>query len=174
MTDMANSENGRESLRTLLRQDHQELERTFQALLDALRADARNDVLKFWAAFDDGLCQHMALEEQHVLPALREQDAREADALSKEHDEIRMKLAELGPGVDLHEIRAETVSDFVEQLRRHANREDALAYRWAEHHLPSSERAILRTRLGTARFLRQRLTELGRTARARLAAVRPL
>lgn len=172
---MSMSENERETLTGLLTRDHRRLDQLFTALLNALRADAREDVLRLWAAFDDGLCQHMALEEEHILPALRDEDAALADALAKEHQEIRSKLVELGVAVDLHEIREQTVSDFVEQLRAHARREDAWAYRWADENLSAPEKALFRTRLDTAAFLRQRLAELGKRAqcaRARLFSAR--
>jgi hemerythrin-like domain-containing protein len=160
-----------EGLRALLARDHRELDQLFDALPNALRADAREDALRLWAAFDDGLCRHMALEEKHILPALRRQNAEEVARLSREHDEIRAKLAELGVGVDLHAISAQIVSDFIEQLRSHAQREEALAYRWAEANLPVAEQQKLRTGLSAASALRQRLIELGRKAKARVTSI---
>jgi hemerythrin-like domain-containing protein len=161
-----------EGLRALLARDHRELDRLFEALLNALQADAREDALRLWSAFDDGLCRHMTLEEKHLLPLLRKQDAREVEALLAEHDEIRAKLAELGVGVDLHEIRVQTVSDFVEQLRRHASREDALAYRWAQQNVPAAQQTEIRSALAAARALRQRVLELGRKAKGNVTATR--
>jgi hemerythrin-like domain-containing protein len=163
---MATTEHAQETLRTLLTRDHQRLDQLFTALLNALRADAREDVLRLWAAFDDGLSLHMALEEEHLLPALRERDPALADALSSEHQTIRLMLAELGVAVDLHQIRAETVSDFIDQLRRHASREDASLYRWADENLSAPEQALLRTRLDAGTFLRRQLAELRRRAKA--------
>lgn len=149
-----------EGLRASLARDHRELDQLFDALLNALQADAREDALRLWSAFDDGLCRHMALEEKHLLPLLQQQDAREVEALLREHHEIRAKLAELGVGVDLHEIRVQTVSDFVEQLRRHASREDALAYRWAQQNLSQAEQKDIQGAIDAARALRQRVAEL--------------
>jgi hemerythrin-like domain-containing protein len=169
---MATTEHAPETLRTLLTRDHQRLDQLFTALLNALRADAREDVLRLWAAFDDGLSLHISLEEEHILPALREQDAALADALTREHQAFRLMLAELGVAVDLHQIRAQTVSDFIDQLRRHASREDAFLYCWADENLSAPEKALLRTRLDTAAFLRQQLAELGRRTKAPQSAVR--
>jgi hemerythrin-like domain-containing protein len=160
-----------EGLRALLARDHRELDQLFDALPNALRADAREDALRLWAAFDDGLCRHMALEERHILPVLGQQDAEEVARLSREHDEIRAKLAELGVDVDLHTISAQMVSDFIGQLRSHAQREEALAYRWAEANLPVAEQQKIRTGLSAASALRQRLIELGRKAKARVTAI---
>jgi hemerythrin-like domain-containing protein len=169
---MTTTEDAQETLGTLLTRDHQRLDQVFTALLNALQADAREDVLRLWAAFDDGLSLHMALEEEHILPALRERDPVLADALSREHQTIRLMLAELGVAVDLHQIRAETVSDFIDQLRRHASREEALVYRWADENLSAPEKALLRTRLDTATFLRKQLAKLGRRAKVPQSTVR--
>src|SRR5687767_3753531 len=45
-------------LRALLAREHRELDQPFEALLNALHADARDDALRLWSAFDDGLCRH--------------------------------------------------------------------------------------------------------------------
>jgi hemerythrin-like domain-containing protein len=169
---MRNINDGPGGLRALLARDHRELDQLFDALPNALRADARDDARRLWTAFDDGLCRHMALEEKHILPVLQQQDADEATQLSREHDEIRAKLAEIGVGIDLHEVGPQTISDFTEQLRRHAHREEALAYRWAEANLPMAEQQKIRTGLSTASALRRRLIELGRKARARVNSIR--
>jgi hemerythrin-like domain-containing protein len=154
-----------QGLCALLTREHQELEQLFQALLDALQADAREDAIRLWAAFDDGLSRHMALEEKELLPLLQLQDAPEVAALLREHDEIRAKLTDLGVGVDLHEIRVQTVSEFIDQLRRHAKREDALAYRWAEKNLPPGPRDEVQRAVGEARAQRRRVLESGRKAK---------
>jgi hemerythrin-like domain-containing protein len=165
---MSNIENKSETLRELLARDHRELDGVFDALSSALRADAREDALRLWGVFEDGLCRHMAAEEKDVLPLLQEQNAAEAEALLKEHGDIRAKLAELGIGVDLHEVGALAVEDFISQLRTHAQREEALAYRWAEEHVPAQEQQAIRAALGVAQALRKRLGELARKARARV------
>jgi hemerythrin-like domain-containing protein len=161
-----------EGLRALLARDHRELERLFDALLNALQADAREDALRLWSVFEDGLCAHMTLEESHVLPPLRSHDPGEVDALLAEHEQIRSKLAELGVGVDLHEIRVQTVSDFIEQLRRHARREDALAYRWAQQNVPAAEQEQVQSALAAVRVLRQRAMEVGRKVKSSVTQAR--
>jgi len=169
---MTHIDNTPEGLRALLARDHRELESLFQELMSALRADARDDVLRLWTAFDEGLCRHMALEEKEILPLLQRQDEREVKELSKEHDEIRKQLAELGVGVDLHEIPVQTVQGFIQRLREHARREDSLAYRWAEVNVPAAEQLKLGANLGAASALRQRLLGLGRKVKSRVAASR--
>lgn len=155
-------------LRALLARDHQELDRIFDDLSSALHADARDDTRRIWAVFEDGLCRHMALEEEHVLPLLRKEDWGEVEALTKEHEDIRAKLAELGVGVELHEVDASLVDDFVAQLRHHARREEALGYRWAEEHVPPADQKLIRSALAAARAVRQRLGDVGRKVKARV------
>ena len=167
---MANIDNQSQGLRELLARDHRELDRVFDALSSALRADAREDALRLWGAFEDGLCRHMALEEREILPFLRKQDPAEVDALLAEHQEIRAKLTELGVGVDLHEVGCQAVDDFISQLRAHARREEALAYRWAEEHVPPPQQQKIRAALGVAQAVRRRLRELGRKTKAHVTS----
>jgi len=160
----------REGLQTLLAREHRELDQVFEALLAALQADAREDALQLWAAFDDGLCRHMALEERELLPLLRRVNAPEVEALLKEHDEIRARLTELGVGIDLHAIRTQTVRDFVQQLRRHARREDTLAYRWAKDNVPAARQEEMRRALQVARALRRRVMDLAQKVKSGVSA----
>jgi len=149
-----------EGLWQLLAREHDQLDQLFEQLLEALRADAREDARRLWAEFDERLNAHMEFEEREVLPALHAAWPGEAAALAAEHEQIRAKLGELGVALDRHEIRAELVAEFVEQLRRHARRESALAYQWAERHLEAHDRAALAHRVGAARYVRQRLCEI--------------
>lgn len=169
---MAKNETKPEGVWQLLAQEHDQLDQLFEQLLNALRADAREDAMRLWAKFDEGLCEHMQFEERVILPALRAAEPREAAALAEEHAQIRAKLAELGVALDLHEIRAETVAGFVEQLRRHARRENALAYQWAEHHLDAEDRKALKHRADTARIVRQRLCDLSKLVKSQSASPR--
>lgn len=166
---MTHTNEGRPGLRERLARDHERLDQVFEQLLAALRADAREDVLRLWTLFDDGLCRHMALEEQYLLPELERQEPREAAWIARDHADMRAKLAELGVGIDLHQVPAELVADFIDELRQHALREDAIAYRWseAEGHLAPSARQQLEAGLEQNDSLRRKLVELGRRARAR-------
>jgi hemerythrin-like domain-containing protein len=147
MDDVEHGMKGHAGVRQLLTEDHERLDRLFEDLLTALGADAREDAARLWAELDAGLSRHMQLEEELVFPALREHDAREAAELLGEHGQIRCQLSELGVGLDLHQTRVEAVREFVELLREHARREDALAYRWAERELPEPVRHTLRDRI---------------------------
>lgn len=137
----------RASLRWLLRRDHERLERMFEDLLAAFEADARDHAARLWGDFDAALQTHLDLEERLILPAFREVDALEADALLADHRRFRAQLAELGAGLDLHLLRSEVVRDFITHLRHHAQREDELLYRWADRALDPAARAMLTARL---------------------------
>ena len=165
---MPPTDDQRRGLRARLARDHERLDQIFEQLLAALRADAREDVLRLWTLFDDGLCRHMALEEQYLLPELARDEPREAAVIAREHANMRSTLAELGVGIDLHQIPVDLVSEFIDQLRQHALREDAIAYRWSEGegHLSAPASQQLQSGLEEHTLLRQKLVELGRMARA--------
>jgi len=127
-------------LRERLTWDHHRLEQLFVELQasfdedDDLRARRR-----LWSELDRGLTVHMDAEEKYVLSAFARTDPVEAAALLAEHSDIRRRLTELGIGVDLHTVSAQRCAEFLDTLRRHAAREDALLYRWAQANLPAGE-----------------------------------
>jgi len=59
------------------------------------------------------------------------------------HSGLREQLAELGVGVDLHLVASPLVTQFMTDLRSHAKREDALAYRWAAENLSPEAKTAL-------------------------------
>jgi hemerythrin superfamily protein len=112
-----------------LKRDHQRLDQLFEELLAAVQADARTEAQQLWTKFEHGLREHMALEERAFFPGFSAVEPIEAQALLDEHRAIRDQLTELGVGLDLHLTRADVVRAFVERLRAHAEREEALFYR---------------------------------------------
>ena len=120
------------NVRELLTAEHAKLDRLFAQMLEAFRADARDDAEKLWSEFDALFTAHLAREEEFLLPPLAAAHPDDAALLKSEHDQLRQKLLTLGVGVDLHLTKADTVADFVAALRAHAEREDALLYPWAE------------------------------------------
>lgn len=135
------------SLRAGLVADHARLERLFDDLIAALSADARQEVNRLWTELDTGLTRHMDLEEKSLFPALAGAHPSELAELRAEHVRIRTLLAELGVGVDLHVVNAETVSQFESALKAHARREDELIYRLADTALERTARQRLRDHL---------------------------
>jgi len=55
--------------------------------------------------------------------------------LIEEHRALRKRLDELGIGVDVHQTNIGAIRELAAKLRRHAEREDALLYRWADREL---------------------------------------
>lgn len=128
-------------LRAGLMHQHGVLEALFEQLLAASEANAREDVAATWAQLEHTLEQHLGFEEQAIFPQLAKVEPDEVASLAREHWQLRRSLAELGIEVDLHVVRHASVRELVAALRRHALREDALMYRWAEQHLVSPARA---------------------------------
>jgi len=127
--------------------DHEALDQLFTELAAAFDAPVPTEHARLWSALDERLRAHMELEEQHLLPRLALAHPSEAEAIRREHEELRRLLLELGVGVDLHTTRADAVERFIEVLRGHARREEALLYRWADETLASQERDELAQRM---------------------------
>jgi hemerythrin-like domain-containing protein len=120
------------SIRSLLLQEHLQLDVLFDCLVSAGESNATSEVECLWSAFDTRLRAHLELEERYVIPALAQSYPRDAARLLAEHALIRASLLQLGVALDLHLSRAEMIARFVELLRWHAAREDQLLYAWAE------------------------------------------
>ena len=136
-----------ESIRDRLSADHVRLDALFEDVLRRLSLDDRDETRAAWNEFEHGLSEHLDAEDTLILPAFAVEHPDEAKAIRAEHDAIRTKLLDLGVAVDLHVIRADVAADFIRALREHANREDAMMYRWAQHHLEHAVRAALVRRL---------------------------
>lgn len=112
--------------------EHARIERLFIQLVDAFRADAREDTQALWKELDETATAHFRVEERHVLPVYQRDDEVEARALRAQHDELRRGLDELGVAVQLHCLRDALAERFIAGLREHARREDALMNRWLQ------------------------------------------
>lgn len=137
-------------LHEALTHDHQRLDAIFETLLNRVHAGDAEASREAWTRFEQGLEAHLAAEERSLLPLFDAHDPDEAAAIRGEHREIRSLLAEMGVSLDLHALREEKVAAFVEALRRHAAREEASLYPWADQRLPAPELHTLREALGEA------------------------
>jgi hemerythrin-like domain-containing protein len=124
-------------------QDHEALDRSFEAMVTKAQSGEVRDLRSDWSAFEEQLLRHLELEEREVLPAFAREHADVAASLRREHEQIRASLTELGIRLDLHLLRAAAIAGFVAQLREHARREEALFYPWVARHLSASELASL-------------------------------
>jgi len=128
--------------------DHRRLEIIFEQVLAAVTAGDYQGLGLAWTDFEAGLMNHLDVEERHLVPALLKSSPRDAQAIVTEHQHIRTRLADLGAAVDLHTLRLETARGFIDELRAHAKREDAMLYRWADESLDLAERTSLFAALG--------------------------
>ena len=119
-------------LRAQMNGDHERLNRLFDEVLIAFQEGDRENAAALWAQFETGLRNHFDFEELHLFPQFRKLIPGETAALQAEHAHILSLLEQLSVGVDLHLTRADMVEDFIARLRAHAEREDALLYRWAD------------------------------------------
>jgi hemerythrin-like domain-containing protein len=119
------------SLRDVMTADHREMSLLFEELVAAFRDGERDQAAAMFTLFERRLEAHLAFEDATMLPRLRRDYPVEAAQITADHRAIRERLIELGISVDLHLARASWVTDFVELLREHAEREDALVYVWA-------------------------------------------
>jgi hemerythrin-like domain-containing protein len=115
----------------VLSRHHAELDRRIASLLvEADGGDARA-LGREWSRFAGELLRHFSLEERVLFPRLEREQPDEVVTLLREHAELKSDLVALGVRADLHFLRADAVRAFVAALRTHAEREDALLYRWA-------------------------------------------
>lgn len=134
-------------LEEALEADHFELEARFRQALSALRRGDSGDVRARWLALERALGAHMRAEEQHVLPAFEKRFPHDAARIRREHQEIRRSLEQLGVELDLHALREQAASDFLDLLGEHAAHEQSVLYAWAQVQLSEHDRRSVLGRL---------------------------
>ena len=152
--------------RLLLAEHHRATEQACTALLARTYADDPHELVAQYRAFEHALLEHLAAEEELILPAYAQHDPADAQAIRDDHEAIRKALNRLGIEVELHVVRAHSVHELVDSLRAHAAREDAAMYPWAQVHLPLVTRRQLFVRVGRSlralvQFRRRRERGLG-------------
>ena len=141
------------TFRDLLMHDHERLDGQLQAILELGCIDDTPDLDRAWGAFEDGLLAHLDGEEMFLLPTLARDDPATATRIRDEHAELRSHVAEIGIGLELHNVREERLRVLAAQLRAHAKMEEAPLYGWADTALPPSHFTSLVRRLRRARRL---------------------
>jgi hemerythrin-like domain-containing protein len=138
-------------LRAQMVADHERLSRLFDQVLIAFQEGDQQNAAALWSQFETGLRNHFDFEELHLFPKFQVLNPVEIAALQAEHAHMLSMLEELSIGVDLHLTRSDMVEDFVARLRAHAEREDALLYRWADARNWFVDRAAARVGSGIRR-----------------------
>lgn len=117
-------------------------------LLACARTDEQDDLLEQFQAFEREVNEHLALEEEYLLPAYAMGSPTDAKILRDDHARIRQLMFEIGVEGQLHELRFKAINDLVELLRAHAARENMTLYPWAETHVAGATKQTLRDRIG--------------------------
>jgi hemerythrin-like domain-containing protein len=134
----------------LLPEHHRHVQRLLKSLAIQVREDDPRDLCAYWTTFERELNDHIAAEEEFLLPAFARAFPHDAATVYREHERIRELLDDLGLQIDLHCVRAEVVDQLIQRLAEHADREDALLYPWAAANLPTYDRALPDIRARTA------------------------
>jgi iron-sulfur cluster repair protein YtfE (RIC family) len=116
--------------------DHRNLESMIAYVIGVLSSDDREQIASLWDGFNARLAAHLEAEERLLFPALAQGHQGEAEALLREHEAIRVRLAQLDADVDLHIVRVSAVREFVDELQAHSAREDAILRRLASTQVP--------------------------------------
>jgi hemerythrin HHE cation binding domain-containing protein len=118
--------------------DHDELDMVLDHLIATYRCGDRDEVARAFTELEVRLAPHLEMEERLLFPEFARVEPAETAALRTEHDAIRARIGELGVELELHHSRLSTIEELALVLRRHAAREQALLYRWADKALPRS------------------------------------
>ena len=108
-------------------QDHERIATLLRDLGCAAESGERSIVLESWHRLEPALLAHFESEERNLLPNVRREHAREADAILREHEELRRKLDRLGVAAELHTLRQRDIEAMISELEAHAKAEDETA-----------------------------------------------
>jgi hypothetical protein len=149
--------------RLLFADHHEQIEKSCDALRTAIYADDPLVLAERYRAFEHAMLEHMAAEEEHILPAYAADAPEDAAAIRATHDELRQQLFRIGVDVELHSVRAAALEQLVKTLRAHAALEDVRMYPWAQVHLPARTKRELFKRIGRSlrRLASTRVTSHG-------------
>lgn len=126
----------RGGLRKFAAERHQELASACLEFTRIARSEDPHVLATRWRELDATLRDHMAAEEDLIIPVYQLTDPEEGDELRTEHARIRELLDEIGVDVESGALEAARMHSLVELLQAHAMREDTSMYPWAERNLP--------------------------------------
>jgi hypothetical protein len=138
----------RRGLAVLLPDHHRRLRALTRELMSAAYADDPRALCERWVELETELLDHMAAEEDIVLPAYADHAPDDARAILADHVRLRDLTLALGVAIELHEITALQLAELEAALERHAAHEDAGMYPWAQLHLPEVAQHLLMARIG--------------------------
>lgn len=115
-----------------LTREHQELDALYEDLANRVHCGDTATIDEAWGPLETRLRAHMDFEERHLLPRFRELAPVTAQQIVGEHAMIRGALADMGVAIEVHALREESLTAFLELLRAHGRREDETLYRCIE------------------------------------------
>lgn len=110
-------------------------------------ADDPRELASHWRELEAELIDHMASEEEVILPGYRVHEPVDAAAILDDHTRIRLLMTPIGIEIELHEIRAAQLCRLVDALDAHSLHEDAAMYPWAERNVPMVAQRMLFARV---------------------------
>jgi iron-sulfur cluster repair protein YtfE (RIC family) len=127
------------TLGTHLREDHERLATVAEELLNRVHTDDLGVMEEGWAKFEAELLEHLAFEEEQLLPRFEGTHAAEAAWIRQDHARLRAAIAQMGVDLELHNLREERVQAFIDGLRAHSKQEEKIFYPWADAHVEAPE-----------------------------------
>ncbi len=137
----------RRGLQLLLPDHHRRLEAKCRDLLASAYTDNTRELIAHWCELETELIDHIAAEEEVILPGYAEHAPTNAKRILGDHARIRELLTPIGVEVELHETRAARLRLLVEALDAHALLEDTTMYPWARDNLTLVAQRLLFTRI---------------------------
>jgi len=135
-------------LELLLPDHHRRLEGKCRELLAWAYTDDARALAGAWRELEAELSDHIAAEEEVILPGYAAHAPADAKQILDDHARIRELLTPVGVEIELHEARAARLRRLSEALDAHAMFEDATMYPWAQHNLAVVAQRLLLTRIG--------------------------
>lgn len=137
----------RQGMGLLLSDHHHRLELKGRDMVACAYTDDPLGLLSSWGELETELLDHMAAEEEVILPGYAAHAPGDADRIFDEHTRIRALITLIGVDIELHAIRAERLQRLVDTLGAHSASEDAAMYPWATDNIALVAQQLLFKRI---------------------------
>ena len=117
-----------------LKDEHQRIEALCADLLNRVHAGDPAIIDDGFRGVDRLLREHLAFEEEEVLPALARVHPEIAQWVRADHDRIRDGLDEVGVAIQCHLLREDHARDVVALVTEHIAHEERTLLPWVEAH----------------------------------------
>ncbi len=138
----------RRGLHLLLPDHHRRLDAMCHEMLGSACSDDPRELVARWAELEIELRDHLAAEEEVILPSYAKHAPADARKILDDHVVIRDLMTPIGVEIELHETRLARLRRLVDALAAHALHEDSAMYPWAERHLTAVAQQVLFVRIG--------------------------